>query len=832
MAWQSQQPVQGQNGQPGDGSNQSSQPQGTEYTLQGVMRFLQTEWHRHERERNAWEIERQEMRVRIASLEGSNRRNDHATLGLKKYIDMLERQLKKERAKGKMVNGGPSGGDSNADESAKSDRRPSPVPSKKPHNSFLDVQDPADDEKNKMDEAERTELTNYLTASANEVTYLMVAAPNPQPPREHIQHPSEFEQAGHGQPMTQQELEHAYSKPNTLDLAKLMQEIDEQDRQDPRRPKTAYEANQMMREFRETHERQFPTNELPRQQRLPVEMFQQGRENFNQQQEQQKQQQHPQTPVQEEEQVSEVNHTFDGYGRPVAAEERKEGVQVQDADAWDFDETSTSLLDEIKPMPIVPSRPDTDVFPTAQTEMPKSPNRNAHRRRSSASQRKSEEAAAALAVKKEEGSFKVRFGLRGHLDVVRSVIFTGGGSPGEPELCTAGDDGVIKRWIIPSRFENGVIKQNNGDDMDVQCNFTHRGHSGSVMCLTAWHPTANFASSGRAQGDGWVFSGGQDASVRVWERGRVDPKATIDGHTDAVWAICVLPTTCGAIFGQNQAYGPPDRILLVSGSADASVKVWAVSSPPTLQSPSGSAGRRGGRQRGNSMSSGSAFPSTPQPTIASNTPFTYTLVHSITREGSDASPTSIAPLGSTGESFVVSYNDASVLIFDTRTGEELASMESSETYDGSNRTGVNAIVATTSGIDSGLTFDAGRSLSEEGDSVVGATGSSKVEGTVITGHEDCFIRFFDANSGQCTYNMLAHPSSISSLSLSPTASELVSAGHDGGLRFWSLEKRSCSQEVMGHRVMRGEGVCSVVWSSDGRWVVSGGGDGVVKVFGR
>lgn len=32
--------------------------------------------------------------------------------------------------------------------------------------------------------------------------------------------------------------------------------------------------------------------------------------------------------------------------------------------------------------------------------------------------------------------------------------------------------------------------------------------------------------------------------------------------------------------------------------------------------------------------------------------------------------------------------------------------------------------------------------------------------------------------------------------------------------------------------MKGEGVCSVVWSQDGRWVVSGGGDGVVKVFSR
>lgn len=87
-------------------------------------------------------------------------------------------------------------------------------------------------------------------------------------------------------------------------------------------------------------------------------------------------------------------------------------------------------------------------------------------------------------------------------------------------------------------------------------------------------------------------------------------------------------------------------------------------------------------------------------------------------------------------------------------------------------------------------------------------------------------------TGQCTYTMLAHPAAIASLSLSPDGRELVSAGHDASLRFWDLEKRSCTQEITSHRLMRGEGVCAATWSRDGRWVVSGGGDGVVKVFSR
>lgn len=62
------------------------------------MRFLQTEWHRHERDRNAWEIERQEMKSRIASLEGQTRRADATQKALKKYVTILEKKVKDQAA--------------------------------------------------------------------------------------------------------------------------------------------------------------------------------------------------------------------------------------------------------------------------------------------------------------------------------------------------------------------------------------------------------------------------------------------------------------------------------------------------------------------------------------------------------------------------------------------------------------------------------------------------------------------------------------------------------------------------------------------------------------
>lgn len=67
--------------------------------LVGVMRFLQTEWHRHERDRNAWQIERAEMKSRIGKLEGDGRTSKRLQESLGKHVKLLENALKREREK-------------------------------------------------------------------------------------------------------------------------------------------------------------------------------------------------------------------------------------------------------------------------------------------------------------------------------------------------------------------------------------------------------------------------------------------------------------------------------------------------------------------------------------------------------------------------------------------------------------------------------------------------------------------------------------------------------------------------------------------------------------
>ncbi|KAL4914651.1 WD40-repeat-containing domain protein [Aspergillus aurantiobrunneus] len=823
MAWQSPSAMSGGGGFVGPGGDANGGPQGTEYTLQGVMRFLQTEWHRHERDRNAWEIERAEMKSRIGKLEGDVRTSKRLHESLGKHVRLLEAALKKEREKVRKLTN---------NEAVEDLRDPKEIAresvnalkSQRPNleTGPADLDPNVENQHEYRQEPERDKSRLYLSKCSQEIAYHVIPSAHPPPDL------GELELSNHvygNQQLPQQSLEEAY----------LQQQRQKQ------------QANNLMaREVpMQNHQpivRHYPDNmSLSRaasQYSLPAT----SRDVVDRRV--MEQQQPPRTAIDDSKQSPEDSvrehgperQVYDGYGSQPSAEDSSQPQQTDetpgDADGWNFDEST----DQVAPSEPLPHRPDVDAFPNANFVRQKSPARSgslSHRRKSSGARRKSDGSVdlGSGAGPKQDSAFKVRFALRGHLDVIRSVIFTGGGSPSEPEICTCSDDGTIKRWIIPASYGTFGHAASAGSDLDITSYFTHRGHVGAVTALAACSPSQNFSNGGRTIGDGWVFSGGQDASVRVWERGRVDPKATLDGHSDAVWALCVLPGTMGSIFGDSSShYGGPDRVLLASGSADGRIIIWAVSAPPQLSSPQAGNRRAGGSRRANSISSGSNFPSSPQPSTATTTPFHYTMVRQIVRTDSP-SPTCISPLSLAGINFVVSYADASILVYDVRTGEEIAGMASLETYDGTRSTGVNSVVATTVGFDGSAGLDPSRTLADE-EVVHGATGSSAVEGVVISGYEDRYIRFFDANSGQCTYTMLAHPSAIASLSLSPDGRELVSAGHDASLRFWNLEKRSCTQEITSHRLMRGEGVCSVIWSRDGRWVVGGGGDGVVKVFSR
>lgn len=68
-------------------------------TLASTLHFLQSEHRRYAKDRNEWEIERAEMRARIALLEGEKRGNEGALKSLARRCKMLEMALRGERSK-------------------------------------------------------------------------------------------------------------------------------------------------------------------------------------------------------------------------------------------------------------------------------------------------------------------------------------------------------------------------------------------------------------------------------------------------------------------------------------------------------------------------------------------------------------------------------------------------------------------------------------------------------------------------------------------------------------------------------------------------------------
>jgi hypothetical protein len=86
----------------------------------GVMRFLQIEWHNHERARNAWDIERAEMKQKITRMQGENNNLKRTKVVLEKHVKMLEKVITDERIKHLAA---ASGEKTQADDSAEIDIR-------------------------------------------------------------------------------------------------------------------------------------------------------------------------------------------------------------------------------------------------------------------------------------------------------------------------------------------------------------------------------------------------------------------------------------------------------------------------------------------------------------------------------------------------------------------------------------------------------------------------------------------------------------------------------------------------------------------------------------
>jgi striatin 1/3/4 len=98
---------------------------------------------------------------------------------------------------------------------------------------------------------------------------------------------------------------------------------------------------------------------------------------------------------------------------------------------------------------------------------------------------------------------------------------------------------------------------------------------------------------------------------------------------------------------------------------------------------------------------------------------------------------------------------------------------------------------------------------------------------VEVNHQKKLIIFF---IGECVQSVSGHLDAITSLDIDSTGNTMVSGGHDSSIRLWDLTSKTCIQEFSAHRRKGDEGVLSVKFHQSFPWMVSGGADGIVKIY--
>ncbi|KAJ3737404.1 WD40-repeat-containing domain protein [Lentinula guzmanii] len=761
QAQQQQQQQQGQNNIP-----PPPPLNGQDYTLSSVLHFLQTEWRRYERDRNEWEIERAEMRARIALLEGERRSFENVKLDLMRRIKMLEYALRMERskqlnqpaaqtappAKLAFIQAQTLKDDISKEESSGSSPRSddSPLPDSRLPNgapsigtsgrpgSWVGLNWPNGPSANTLagigkpppgrDPKSRARSRDYLKQCLQEIQYLTSPqAMNPLPNRPLINNstiplslpnvPSFEPMAFNGRP--RKVLPEAGS--SLLNGINLISG-----------PSSAP-----------------ATGPLERSNPLGSGMLQQ---HIQQQQQTQSQGQTQQQPPSMQAQQSNGNQsqqiplgTSPSDNKGPESEPRQTTMIFRPDDSGEWKEKLRQAHDASEQLRL-------------SRESQAAAGSSWEGRREFEDELKEDEGEVedddSSVVTEGDGSkvWQARRTLRNHLDAVRAVAF----HPHELCLATGGDDCTVKIWRMDVA---GLASSTPRITTEIEPQITLRGHSAAITRLV-------HAPSKRL-----LYSASLDSSIRVWAL--PSPSHTtyapyddsrfrghLVGHTDAVWDLALAR----------------DESTLISCGAEGAVKVWDVSDPSAgaLKLTWGWLGVDG-------ISDGS------------------------TDDDRDApGATSVEAIKSDLKKVAVAYQNAVVKIFDIETGKELSRLATDISYGtyGTPATQVNCITShptmsllVTAHEDKFIrifdiiTGQCTHSMQAHLDGVtslsIDASGFS-----LVSGSHDCSIRFWDLlGSQQCVQEITTHREKaregVLDVEFHPTLPFMASAGADGVVKLYA-----------------------------------------------
>ncbi|KAJ3062124.1 SCF ubiquitin ligase complex subunit cdc4 [Podochytrium sp. JEL0797] len=263
------------------------------------------------------------------------------------------------------------------------------------------------------------------------------------------------------------------------------------------------------------------------------------------------------------------------------------------------------------------------------------------------------------------------------------------------------------------------------------------GHDGGVWALQYW-------------GDSLV-SGSTDRTVRVWDMDTGLCTHLFEGHTSTVRCLMIIPPTQADVypFGTNGTGGvgfeaglEPAQPLIVTGSRDASLRVWRLPNPKTdkFHVPRNAAGvvHTHEEDENNTYEEGT------------NPYFLHVL---------NGHTNSVRAIAGEGRVLVSGSYDCTVRVWDLVTGESV------------------------------YTFRGHREK-------VYSVGYSHELGRAVSGSLDASVKVWCTRTGVLLHNLEGHTSLVGLLELSPQY--LVSAAADQSLRIWNPETGSCLAHLYGH----------------------------------
>ncbi|ORY01712.1 WD40 repeat-like protein [Basidiobolus meristosporus CBS 931.73] len=627
-----------------------------EYTLPGVLHFLQVEWRRFEKDRNEWEIEKAAMKARIALLEGERRGIENIKADLMRRVKMLEFALRKERNKYVELN---STGKSPIERLAYSEKEaapsgPSTLPKTKNEASNGDTKASLTQSFSSPslyshfnttgNTKSKAKSRDILKSCLQEVTYLSDISSTPNPVVESV--PKQDERPR--QTSTQDSHKPASPQPAPVENITILTRPRSQSETSILKPDPALFSDSRPRASKEAPEKIDPPAEKqgPSPESMAIAMrLLQSLEEVNPR---------PKDADADEKKKRRITvlapPTYNGD--PLDTLEKRDddddhGIQTREKFAnrksicQEVDpEEEEKLIQEIQSQYNISSEKLTNMMQKydskSKAEGADTLNELSSLTWSLDDNEASTNEGAAEAKKSDERLWKPKMALRSHLDTIRSIDF----HTRDPVLASGSEDGIVKMW----RFRKNTGKKTQ--ECEPYINF--RGHVSAVTAVVIDSKADR------------CYSSSLDSTIRIWSL----PSPSRDlysynesalcyhvlvGHSDSVWDVKLLP-------GQNSH-------KIASASADGTVKIWDVEHRLTiLQSSIGYDGVNVGGD-------------------------------SILMDEYSTNPTSIEFSHSEPNKLMVAYQNSIIRLFDIETGQPVLNFNSDATYDSTSATQINKIVA-------------------------------------------------------------------------------------------------------------------------------------------